>query len=267
MLGYPATMPGASTSIGQSGRTGFAKLRAALIAIPLFAVTIVACAVLTNAGGWMLAIIVSVIAGLGLVVLMRDSFFLGFSGLLLCAIAGIGASSIETPLFGSTVRGICIDQAADYPAASVFYFTGGRVLTQADWDLPVYGGSKGINHELYRLSIAPIVEDGWTSDQPITAWAVSSGPNSSLTRSDWSRPSRAGVRVVSSSNDDIRKAIARAEQAYHLTSVKDVVLLHWLDDPAAAVSAQYWKLLTIFCVCVGIWAILVVGSQLLARRR
>jgi hypothetical protein len=260
-------MPRASTSTSPQSRTGFANLRPAIIAVPLFAATIVTSAILTNAGGWMPAMIVSVIAGLGFLLLVRDSIFLAFSGLVLCATAGIGATSIEAPLFGSTVRGIRVDQAADYPAATIFYFTDGRILTQADWDLPVYGGSKGINHELYRLRIAPIVGDGWTSDRPITAWAVTSGPNSDIPRSDWSRPSRAGVRVVSSSDEDIRKAIARAEQAYHLTSVKDVALLHWLDGPAAAVSAQYWKLLTIFCVCVGVWIALVVASLLRARQR
>jgi hypothetical protein len=260
-------MPRASTSTSHQSRIGFANLRPVIIAVPLFAITIATSAILTNAGGWMPAMIVSVIAGLGFLLLLRDSFFLAFSGLVLCAIAGIGATSIETPLFGSTVRGIRVDQAADYPAATIFYFTDGRVLAQTDWDLPVYGGSKGINHELYRLGIAPIVGDGWTSDRPITAWAVTSGPNSDIPRSDWSRPSRAGVRVVSSSDEDIRKAIARAEQAYHLTSVKDVALLHWLDDPASAVSAQYWKLLTIFCVCTGIWFVLVIASQLRGRRR
>ncbi len=256
-----------STLTGPQGQTAFAIPRGAIPAIAVFGATIAACAFLASLGGWMPAMILAVVAGLGLVFLLRDSFFLAFSGLVLCAAAGIGATSIETPLFGATVRGIRVDQAAAYPTASIFHFSDGRVLAGYGWDVPVYGSSKGNSHELYTLRIAPIVGEGWTPGRPVTAWAVTTGPNSSLPRADWSRPSRAGVRVVSSSSGDIREAIASAGSVYGLASVENAVLLHWVDDPEAAVSAQYWKLLTIFCVCLGIWGVLVVLTQWHARRR
>lgn len=245
----------------------FVVSRGAILAVPAFALTIVACAIVTSLGGWMMAIVLGVLAGLGFVIFIGESVVLTFGGMLLCATAGIMGASIETPLFGTTVRDIGVDQAALYPHASIFHFTDGRVLTQADGYVPVYGGSKGQHHELYKLHIAPIVGTGWTPDRPIAAWAVTSSPNSDMPRSDWTGPAHAGVRVISSSGDDIRDAIVRAARTYNLTPAKDVVLLHWLPDPEAAVSGQYWRLFTIFCVCAVIWGVLVASTWIFARHR
>ena len=97
--------------------------------------------------------------------------------------------------------------------------------------------------------------------------SVTHSPNSSLPPSDWSRPSRAGVRVVSSSSGDVREEITDTARRDGLVLATNVVLLRWLDDPEAAVSAQYWMLLTVFCVCLIIWIVLVLFTQWRALRR
>jgi hypothetical protein len=158
-----------SIPTSHQGRAASALPRGAIPAITVFGAIIVVCAVLTSVGWWMPAMILSIVAGLGLVFLLRDSLFLGFCGLVLCTAAGVGATGIETQLFGPTVRGIRVDQASGYPAASIFHFTDGKVLAKYTSYVTVYGSSKGRDHELYTLRIAPIVGDGWTSDQPVTA--------------------------------------------------------------------------------------------------
>jgi hypothetical protein len=75
------------------------------------------------------------------------------------------------------------------------------------------------------------------------------------------------VRVVSSSNGDIREEITDMARRHKLVLAKNVVLLHWVDDPEAAVSAQYWMLLTVFCVCLVIWGVLIVMMQWRAGHR
>ncbi len=242
--------------------------RGAILAVPVFAVTIVGCAIVTSLGSWMIAVVLAILVSLGFVLLIGKSAVLAFGGVLLCATAGIMGTSIETPMFGATIRGIRIDEATRYPRASIFHFTDGSVLTRAGWNVPVFGSSgKQRSHELYELRIAPIVGAGWTPDRPVTAWAVTSSPNSGMPESDWKGPARAGVRVISSSDADIRDAIVSAGQTYHLTSAKDVVLLHWLADPEAAVSGQYWRLFAVFCACAVIWGLLVASTWISARRR
>ncbi len=241
-----------------------------LLAVPWFAVTILVCAFLGGLGWWMTAIIVAVLASLCFTPFFIRSAALGLGGLMLCGMAGILATGIEIPLFGATVRNIPVAQATAYPGAAIFHFTDGRVLSRADWDVTVYGStSKSTSsHELYTLGIAPIVGDGWTPDQPITAWAVTSSPNSGMPLTDWSRPSRAGVRAVSSEVEDLRKAIVNVQERDGLKSAPDAVLIHWLDDPEAAVAGQYWRLFSFFAACVVIWGILLLvdGWQAMRRR-
>jgi len=242
--------------------------RGAILAVPVFAVTIIVCAIVTSLGGWVIAVVLAILVSLGFVLLIGESVVLAFGGILLCATAGIMGTSIETPVFGATVRGIRVDEATRYPHASIFHFTDGAVLTRAGWDVPVYGSSgKQRAHEIHVLRIAPIVGAGWTPDHPVTAWAVTSSPNSGMPESDWKGPAHAGVRVVSSSDADIRDAIVHAGQTYHLTPAKDVVLLHWLPDPEAAVASQHGRLFAVFCVCTIIWALLVASTWISARRR
>jgi len=242
--------------------------RGVLLAFPGFAVTIAVCAILGSLGWWIAAMLVGIVGGLGFVPFIVRSILLALGGLVICATAGIFASSVEGPLFGETVRGIPVAQAAAYRGAAIFHFSDGRVLADREWSLPVYGESKGVaEHELYRLRIAPIVGEGWTPDQPITAWAVTSAPNSGMPRGDWSRPSRAGLRATTSSDADIRAAIASAGRIYGLNTVPDAVLLHWLDDPEAAVAGQYWRLFNIFLVCAVLWAILLLVDAVLAKNR
>lgn len=243
-------------------------LPGAILAVPAFALTILVCAAVTSLGGWMVAVVLGILASLGFVIFIRQSVALMLGGIVLCATAGIMGTAIETPMFGATVRGIRVDEAGRYPHASIFHFTDGSVLTRVGGYVPVYGRTmKEPVHKLHDLRIAPIVGAGWTADQPITAWAVTSSPNSGMPKSDWKGPAHAGVRVVSSSEGDIRDAIADAARTYHLNSGKDVVLLHWLPDPEAAVSSQYERLFAVFCVCTVIWGLLVAYVWITARRK
>ena len=232
--------------------------------VPILAATMAVCAIMGTLGWLIPAIFAAVIAGLMMMVAARAVGAWSFAGLLLCGVIGLMGAMIEVPLFGPTVRGIPVARAAEHPGAAIFHFTDGRVLEEMSGDVGVYGGSKGVgSHELHRLRIAPVVGDGWTPGQPVTAWAVTHSPNSALPPTDWARPSRAGVRVVSTSESDIREEIVRVVRGYRLVSIDRPVLLRWMDDPEAGVSRQYGRLFVILSVCVALWGGVVLLGWLL----
>ncbi len=237
-----------------------------ILPVPLFAATMLVCATLAAFGWWMVPVVLAVLAGLTLVPLIKRSVTLMLGGIILCTMAGIFGAGIDTPLFGATVSGIRVDQAGGYPGALIYRFTDGRVLAGNDGDVPVYGGSKGINHLLYTLHIAPVVGDGWSPGQPVTVWAVTTNPHSDMPRSDWSRASRGGVRAGSFLTDDIRKEIDRVDRRDGLTTVPNPVLIHWIDDPEAAVASQYNELFRAFCACTVVWIVLVVITLIVEAR-
>lgn len=229
--------------------------------IAVLTATVAACALLTVSGWWIPAVFVAVLGGFAMMAVARENAVPTWGGLFLCAAAGFMATSLQTPLFGGTVEGIPVSEASAHPDAAAFRFIDGRILDQASGSLTVHGGNAGRWSPLHELRIAPIIGNDWTPAAPVTAWAVSTGPNSGLPRTDWSRPSRAAVRVVSIEAAGIREAIARTERLYGLRSARNAALLHWLDDPEGAIMSQRLRLLTILGVSAVIWLLLLlIGS-------
>lgn len=233
----------------------------------ILAATVTACALLTSSGWWIAAVFVAVLGGIAMMTAAQEDVVSLWGGLFLCVAAGILATSLQTPLFGAAVRGISVGEAARHPEAATFHFIDGRVLAEAAGSLTVYGGSAGRRSPLHELRIAPIVGEGWTPAMPVTAWAVSTSPDSGLPRSDWSRPSRAGVRAVSIEAARIREAIARTERIYRLRPVANAPMLIWLDDPEGAIASQRWRLVKIVGVSALTWLLLLALGRAVARRR
>lgn len=234
----------------------------------ILAATIAVSALLTSLSWWIAAVVVAVLGGFAMMAAGQGEAVSVWGGLVLCAGAGISATSLQTPLIGGAVRGIPVREAAGHPRAAIFHFTDGRVLAEARGSVEVSGGSRGRSSPLYSLSVAPIVGEGWTRAQPVTAWAVSAAPESGMPRSDWSRPSRAGVRAVSIEAARIDAATARIARLYGLRAARQAPVLHWLDDPEGAVAAQRRRLAGILGASVAIWfAMLLVGRLFAGRRR
>lgn len=237
-----------------------------LLALPVFAATILICATLASWGWGVTAMVLAVLIGLGFVTLVLRSVVLALGGMVLCVMAGILASAIETPLFGGTVRGIGVEQVGQHPQAAIYHFRDGRVLSEAGTSVLVFaGGSKERGHVSYELGLAPIVGDGWTPDRPIAAWAITSDPNADMPKSDWKGPGHSAVRAPRNTAE-IAREMADTARRHHLIVAKDVVLLHWLDDPEAAMASQYRRLITVFCVCAVVWGLMIAGVWIAARR-
>lgn len=134
----------------------FPPLSAILLVVPIFAMTLVVCAVLNSQGWTITALCMAVLAGLAVLALLWNDLVLAFGGLFLCVACGIMGSSLETPLFGRTVTGIRVADAPAHSSAAIFHFTDGHVVSRATRWVPVYGGTKGTDHVLYSLGVAPI---------------------------------------------------------------------------------------------------------------
>lgn len=236
--------------------------RSVLMGGAVLAANVLACALMTQFGWWMPAAFVAVFGGFAMMASAQDDMVSVFGGLFLGSAAGFLAIGFtEAPLAGWAVSGIPVAEAPRHRGAAVFRFTDGRVLADNAGAFLVYGRAGRQRTPLYRQRLAPIVGDGWTPSMPVTAWAISDIPNSLMPRSDWSRPSRGGLRAISINNDDIRNTIVDIGRRYGLSSHPNAPVLHWYDDPGAAMAAQWQLLLKLVAGCLLLWILLLVAGR------
>jgi hypothetical protein len=93
---------------------------------------------------------------------------------------------------------------------------------------------------------APLVPDGWTSADPVPAWAVC---RDERCRADWELPLRAAIRPPQRYAEEHRTVVAEAQTSHGLISAPDAPALVWVASPAGAIAEQ----LASFWLAVKIW--------------
>ncbi len=121
------------------------------------------------------------------------------------------------------IRDLAVRDAPSYPDAGGFVFRDGAVRGDL-WGEVTRPGKTSRD-----FSAAPVVPEGWTSDAPITVWAVCEEIYGCARA--WEQPLRAGVRPTGPPNEYLAKAIADAESRRGLTSAPGAILIHWVPSP------------------------------------
>ena len=198
----------------------------------IFAATLLGASLLLQAGYLVVAMVYAVLAGLVLLFLClfldgRDgggSFVLGFCGVLI-AVATAIVGQDEVVLFGSSARDVV---AANAPASGVafLHFRDAHVLADRMTDVAVYSGSQRQGtHLSYYLKVAPIVDAGWTQDQPVAALAVIGSPQLGHRVAEWRLPLNGGVRLNGSHGSEQAKAARSLQRNERLTLTSDAIFL------------------------------------------
>ena len=236
--------------------TGAAIIVAATLA-PAFALT-------AGLGFW--SIVVAVVCGLGMLLASRQSIAVGLIGTVIAGACGVLALQQGSPLFGQTVSGISVARA-DETSAAFYRFTDGEVLIHRSNDVQVMATSslRESAHPVHAYDVAPLVGSSWSDADPVPAWVVRLRDQRD-TRTPWSAPLHAAVRLNTIDAEDIRGAISAIERHYHLTSYASTPLLRWVADPAAEQIAEWRRLGVIALIGSLIWTAVALGGRLMRRQ-
>lgn len=133
------------------------------------------------------------------------------------------------------VRGIRVAEAPAHPEAGAFEFTDGSVR------MDQWGKATRQSRSRRDYWAAPIVDDNWTTDTPVTVWAVCEKEYGCT--KDWKQPFRAGVLPTAPVSEFLAKAIADAESTRQLVSAPGAVAVMWVpsvDGAVAEVKDRLW---------------------------
>jgi hypothetical protein len=183
-------------------------------------------------------------------------------GLVIAAAAAgiLGVVMCPYPPFGASAGPISVSQAVAHAEAVVFRFTDGHVEESLSGSKAIYGRS---SVPLGTQRVAPLVPEGWTVAQPVTAWVATDATFHQP--KEWSSAHRAGVRyAVSALRDEIGAAVEDATTRHHLIVVPNAPVLWWCKDPDAELSDMREALVMIGWIVGGLWGLVVVVE---ARKR
>jgi hypothetical protein len=159
--------------------------------------------------------------------------FLSGSGLMISSVAELSG--------GQHVRGISVAQAPEFPQATLFVFRDGHV----EADLVAEYVTNSADSTVHDFA-APLVPEGWTREQPVPAWAVSTVSP----QADWRQPLRG---ALGSPAPAALEAVRSAEEKQHLQSAPHAPALRWLADPDADIERQRRMAWLLALGAHGIW--------------
>jgi hypothetical protein len=239
-----------------------------LIGTAILVVDIVVSALLLNAGYFVAPALFACLCGvaLGSVVLIFSSFAgmgVQVTGLCAACVIGVGAGIVapdEVVLFGRTARDVVVADA-HATGASFLHFRDARVLVDRSVSVPVWASSgRGVqsHHIVYDPWAAPVVDAGWTPEQPIATFAVIGDPQFGHRRSEWSQPWRAGIQLNGTHASERNDAVYRIARRGGVTTVANPVFIRWAADPEGEAAAARGRLANGFVIAFAAWSLLLV---------
>jgi hypothetical protein len=249
-----------------------------LVGAVILVVDIVVSALLMNAGYFVAPVLFACLCGLALgsVVLVFSSFAgmaAQVTGLCVAVVIGLGAGVVapdEVVLYGRTARDVVVADAPATPA-SFYHFRDARVLVDRSVSVPVWGSEgRRVHYIDHYLWAAPVVDAGWTADQPVTTFAVIGSPQSGHRRSEWSQPWRAGIRLNGLNAPERAAAVRQIAGDGRLTAIANPVFVRWSADPEGEAAAARARLANAFIIALVAWSLLLVVGyawSAIVRRR
>ncbi len=186
-------------------------------------------------------------------------------------IGGAGVGQGEVRLFGRTAHDVVAADANDGMAASFLHFRNARVLAGQTGAEDVYGSNgagKLVSYHLYTLRVAPVVDAGWSLDQPVTILAVLGSPQFGHHAAEWAKPWNGAIRW-SGFERQARDAAVQDLVRRGLHVAPDPLFVRWSPDPEGEAAATRTRLLLTLMVEIVAWSLLWALLQGLAafRRR
>jgi hypothetical protein len=168
-----------------------------------------------------------------------------------------------TALVGPVVGPLTADRLAGEPAALAYRLEGSRVATEFAVSRAFRGTRTGGAPVTWHT--APLVAEGWTRDQPVSAWViaqetVASDPGSAASRNRWDEPITAAVRIGAPSTGRGPEVIALTRNRHGLQEAPAPVLVIRSDDPEADRRADHLMI-------AGLFAAALAAHILIASRR
>lgn len=119
-----------------------------------------------------------------------------------------------------------------------------------------------------HIVVAPIIDKTWSAQNPITAWAIcysywhpQRGEETTLPRclAAWEQPHQQAYRSNENAQEDeeVRQAIADAQQKHGLQSHPDALSLVWAADPTAALATDARAALITIDALLALWVLAV----------
>jgi hypothetical protein len=233
-----------------------------------------AAVLLSLAGWWMVALLVSV--GFGFLGMSLGEGWLdnrrastslaAFGGLLIVVVASImSLASVEQRLWPSQASGVTLEQAHEDFRATSFAFSEGLPRPELGGQAPVLGRYATA---VDTVSVVPVVEASWKPDQPIMVWAVARNATRAERERLWKEPIRLGVRVSGFYTSDYLTAAQSACHSHQLRLGPEPLFIEWTPAPQASLVAAWRTLGTIAVVfALALFALIVVARVLQPGRR
>lgn len=235
------------------------------------AVNVVLAIAATSAGfaSWQVAIAVSVVLALALVVVSITTrrFSLAWAALIAFAgglIVGLELEDYAALRRSDVVRVASPAQAMGEDRSFVFRRAVVRSDLQAELkdETSRRGSQPGTSAWFYA---APLTDEGWSSDEPVPAWASRYKP----CIAEWAKGCGAGVPLPALHLEEYREVVAVAEREHGLQSVPGAPLLACVESPEAALAAQLAaaRFAVVFCNAAWLCGWLGFGVYRLVRPR
>ncbi len=165
---------------------------------------------------------------------------------------------------GEVVADISVGQTSEHPDAVAYEWVDAKVAG----DLQGYAmGTKarGAGKKRSIFVVAPVVDAGWTRDDPVAVWAICEGPKSFLEdryrcAQPWTRGLSSGA-VVRSQRAEFLEAADEACNAHKLRCVDEPELVRWVADIRGQAQKHRRKAVWVFAGFLIFWTVFGIGGQ------
>lgn len=190
-----------------------------------------------------------------------------FSYFVMAALAGLGMGNwVVRPFLDIShyppAENLRVLDAADYAAPGYRHFRDGRIRA----DLSATYIDSGVDVDgvpyAYHFTVAPVVDDGWRSSDPVTLWVVTGSRETVITDfAAWEGP----IQGITRRHEQYLRAIETAAADHKLQSHPAPLLLRLYEQDMATLQAVFRRNLLMFLAIVAVVGWLPLGLYLLRK--